>query len=118
MIKAKTEDKGVRVRLGGTIDDIMDEIAYTTYSLLENCERDVDTSFAKTVFADICVRVRNIYREKRGEDIFDLEDDLLLNSDDKKKAHSLAKLLLDGMSSAIADDGMEDDLPNFFGQRG
>lgn len=116
MIKAKTEDGGVRVNLGGILDDMMDEIAYTTYSLLENCERDVDASFAKTVFADICVRVRNIYREKRGEDIFDLEDDLLLDNDDKKKAHSLAKLLLDGMSnSVIDDDGMEDDLPNFFG---
>ena len=119
MISAKSEEKGVRVKMGGEIDAIMDEIAYTTYALLSGCLNDTDEHCAKMVFADICVRVRQVFLNKNNVDVFDfnaIDDVLRFGSDKQKSLDGLAKMVLDGMSSSVIDDdGMEDDLPKFFG---
>lgn len=114
MISAKSEKKGVRVKIGGTADDIMDEIAYTTYALLSGCLNDTNEECAKAAFADICVRVRRVFLEKNGVDVFDFDaiDDALCSKHEQKSLDGLARMVLDGMSnSVIDDDGMEDDLP-------
>lgn len=114
MISAKSEKKGVRVKMGGTADDIMDEIAYTTYALLSGCLNDTNEECAKAVFADICIRVRQIFLQKNGVDVFDFNviDDALCSKHEQKSLDGLARMVLDGMSrSVIDDDGMEDDLP-------
>lgn len=121
MISARTEDNGVRVKMGGEVDAIMDEIAYTTYSLLRDCLNDTNEECAKAVFADICIRVRQVFLNKNNVDLFDfnvIDDVIHFESKEQKSLDGLARMVLDGMSSAVADDGMEDDLPNFFGQRG
>lgn len=118
MISARTEDNGVRVKIGGEVDAIMDEIAYTTYSLLRNCLDDTNEECAKTVFADICVRVRQIFLDKNNVDVFDfnvIDDAIHFGGDEQKSLDGLARMVLDGMSSSVIDDdGMEDDLPKFF----
>ena len=117
MISAKSERKGVRVKIGGTADDIMDEIAYTTYALLSGCLNDTNEECAKAVFADICIRVRQIFLQKNDVDVFDFNviDDALYSGHERKSLDGLARMVLDGMSnSVIDDDGMEDDLPDFF----
>ena len=117
MISARTEDNGVRVKMGGEVDAIMDEIAYTTYSLLRDCLNDTNEECAKTVFADICIRVRQIFLRKNDVDVFDFDviDDALCSRNEQKNLDGLARMVLDGMSrSVIDDDGMEDDLPDFF----
>ncbi len=117
MISARTEDNGVRVKIGGEVDAIMDEIAYTTYSLLRNCLDDTDEECAKTVFADICIRVRQVFLQKNDVDIFDFNivDDVLGSRYERKSLDGLARMVLDGMSSSVVDDDeMEDDLPDFF----
>lgn len=117
MISANSEKKGVRVKMGGTADDIMDEIAYTTYALLSGCLNDADEHCAKTMFADICIRIRQILLDKNNVDVFDFDviDDALCSKHEQKNLDGLARMVLDGMSrSVIDDDGMEDDLPEFF----
>lgn len=116
MISAKLEKKGVRVKIGGTADDIMDEIAYTTYALLSGCLNDTNEECAKAAFADICVRVRKILLDKNNVDVFDFDviDDALCSKLERKSLDGIARMVLDGMSnSVIDDDGMEDDLPDF-----
>ena len=114
MISAKSEKKGVRVKMGGEVDAIMDEIAYTTYALLSDCLNDTNEECAKAAFADICVRVRKILLDKNNVDVFDFDviDDALCSKHEQKSLDGLARMVLDGMSrSVIDDDGMEDDLP-------
>ena len=117
MISAKLEKKGVRVKMGGEVDAIMDEIAYTMYALLSDCLNDTNEECAKAAFADICVRVRQILLEKNNVDVFDFDvtdDALHFGSKEQKSLDGLARMVLDGMSrSVIDDDGMEDDLPMF-----
>ena len=117
MISANSEKKGVRVKMGGEVDAIMDEIAYTTYALLSDCLNDTNEECAKAAFADICVRVRQVFLQNNGVDVFDFNviDYDLCSRLERKSLDGLASMVLDGMSrSVIDDDGMEDDLPKFF----